>query len=85
MQGLAIAIIIVTDILAKNNINQTISDYEYDQENAVAIQQLQNAIKPLNTSLYMNASLAGLMLLSFVFNAFTLGKPLRSKKVANVD
>ena len=72
----------MTDVLAKNNITQTIDDYSYDSQNASAIQELKDAISPLDVSLGMNSTLAALMLLSFVFSAVTLGKPLRQKEVA---
>lgn len=70
-----------TASLAKSNINQTISDYSYDSANADAIAELQKSIDPLNVSIGLNGTLAGLMLLNFVLSAFTLGKPLREYKV----
>ena len=77
MQGLAIVIVMVTDVLAKENINTTIKEYSYDEANADAISELNDSLDSLNVSLGMNGTLAGLMLLGFIFSAFTLGKPLR--------
>ena len=74
---MAIAIIMVTSVLAKNNINKTIDDYSYDDANAAALSDLKSSIDPLNASLGLNGTLAGLMVLSFVLSAFTLSKPLR--------
>ena len=41
MKGLAITIILVTDVLAKQNIDTTIDEYSYDPANTDAIKELQ--------------------------------------------
>ena len=74
-------IVITTCELAKSNIDQTISDYSYDDNNAGAIKELSDSKSPLNIAVGLNITLAVLMLLNFVLSAFTLGKPLRSHKV----
>ena len=76
---MAIAIIMVTSVLAKNNINKTIDDYSYDSANADAIQELDDSKSSLEASLVLNGALAGLMVAGFIFSAFTLGKPLRQQ------
>ena len=75
----------VTSVLAKNNINQTIDDYSYDSANADAIQELDDSKAALEASLVLNGALAGLMVAGFVFSAFTLGKPLRQKESNEVS
>ena len=74
-------IVITTDQLAKNNIDQTISDYSYDPANAKAIDELSQSKSPLKVSIALNITLAVFMLLNFVLSAFTLGKPLRQYRV----
>ena len=68
----------VTSVLAKNNINKTIDDYSYDSKNADAIQELDDSKSSLEASIVLNGMLAGLMVVGFIFSAFTLGKPLRN-------
>ena len=72
----------VTDFLAKDNIDTVISDYSYDTANAAALADLNSALKPLEASIVLNGTLAGFMFLSFVLSAVTLGKPLRDHQVA---
>ena len=56
----------VTDVLAKDNINTTIDEYSFYEANTDAIPELNDSIKSLNSSLYINATLAALMVLGFV-------------------
>ena len=81
LQGLAIVIILVTGHLAKENIDQTIDDYSYDSSNMPAINELKDSKGALSASIGLNSTLIVFMVANFVLSAFTLGKPLREKKV----
>ena len=65
-KGLTIVIVMVTDVLAKDNINTMIDEYSFYEANTDAIPELNDSIKSLNSSLYINATLAALMVLGFV-------------------
>ena len=74
----------VTSSLAKSNINQTVSDYSYAEANTSALNELSDSIGPLDASFGLNATLAVCMVAGFIFNAVTLGKPLRARESAEV-
>ena len=65
-KGLTIVMIMATNVLAKYNINTTIDEYSFYEANIDAIPKLNDSIKSLNSSLYINATLAALMVLGFV-------------------
>lgn len=65
-KGLTIVMIMATNVLAKYNINTTIDEYSFYEANTDAIPELNDSIKSLNSSLYINATLAALMVLGFV-------------------
>ena len=81
---MALAIIMVTSSLAKSNINQTVSDYSYASANADALSDLNDSLTSLDVSFGLNATLAVFMVGGFIFNAVTLGKPLRSYQASEV-
>ena len=67
-----------TSYLSFENINKINEDYSEDKRNGSALKSLTDAKDPLKTANVLNAVLAGLMLLSFIISAVTLGKNLRS-------
>ena len=67
-----------TSYLSFENINKINEDYSEDKRNGSALKNLTDAKDPLKAASVLNAVLAGLMLISFIISAVTLGKNLRS-------
>lgn len=75
-----------TSYLSFENIDKINQDYSEDKRNGTALKNLTDAKEPLKMANILNAVLAGLMLISFIISAITLGKNLRSapaRKVSN--
>ena len=71
-------IILTTGFLSAQNIDKVNADYSEDKRNADALQKLTDAKGPLKTTIILDSVLAGLMLISFIISAITLGKNLRT-------
>ena len=71
-------IILSTSYLSAQNIDKVNDDYSEDKRNLAALQKLVDAKTPLKTASILNTVLCGLMLISFIISAVTLGKPLRT-------
>ena len=62
------------------NIAKIDTEYSEDIRNQSAINDLNAAKDPLKSSAVLNCVLSGMMVVSFIISAFTLGKNLRSKE-----
>ena len=78
-------IILATSYLSNENITKVNEDYSEDTRNANALKKLMEAKDPLKMSAVLNSVLAGLMLISFVISAITLGKNLRTAPAHKVQ
>ena len=71
-------IILTTSHLSAQNIDKVNEDYSEEKRNAAALQKLVDAKDPLKMASLLNTVLCGLMLISFIISAITLGKNLRT-------